>query len=262
MHSQSENNSPRNVEICVSLVSHGHGRDVAALIMALAELRSPEIAQVIVTVNIPEPDLVHTLKATQWPFVLHILENAAPKGFGANHNGAAVCCTEPLFCVLNPDVGIRGNPFPALVDALSKPGAGCAYPLQVSEDGVVQVSAREVPTPGALIQRYWRRVRGLQQRPQQVHWATAACLLFRTDVYRALGGFDERYFMYCEDVDICIRLQLLGYSLVPGDARVIHVATAASHRNARHLAWHLRSLVRLWGSSAYREFLARRRVSG
>ena len=241
--------------IGISIVSHGHGLQVAALVQTLADLCAGDLARVVVSVNIPEPDLVLTLQRTQWPFLLNVLQNTKAKGFGANHNAAAAECPDPFFCVLNPDVELHDNPFPGLLAALDEPNAGCAYPIQVSADGVVQVSAREVPTPASLIGRYCRRFRGKEQLPQTVHWATAACLLFKADVYRQLGGFDERYFMYCEDVDICLRLQLLGYRLVASGVRVVHVASAASHRNTRHLAWHVRSLLRLWTSASYRQFL-------
>ena len=257
MQRESGPNMGANANISVSIVSHGHGMQVAALVQTLADLCAAELARVVVTVNIPEPELVLALQKTQWPFLLNIVENLEPKGFGANQNAAASLCPEPFLCVLNPDVALEGNPLPGLMAALDQPMAGCAYPIQVSADGVVQVSAREVPTPTSLISRYWRRCLGKEHLPQPVHWATAACLLFKADVYRQLGGFDERYFMYCEDVDICLRLQLPGYRLVPCAARVVHVANAASHRDARHLAWHLRSLLRLWTSASYRDFRRR-----
>jgi N-acetylglucosaminyl-diphospho-decaprenol L-rhamnosyltransferase len=66
-------------------------------------------------------------------------------------------------------------------------------------------------------------------------------------------GFDEGYFMYCEDVDLCLRLRLQGLTLSKAPARVIHAGQRNSHRRLRHLMWHLRSLLRLWTSVAYRE---------
>jgi GT2 family glycosyltransferase len=66
--------------------------------------------------------------------------------------------------------------------------------------------------------------------------------------------------MYCEDVDLCLRLQLAGYRLVEApQARVVHDAHRASRRSLRHLVWHLRSLWRLWHSTPYQRFLAQRR---
>ncbi len=79
-------------------------------------------------------------------------------------------------------------------------------------------------------------------------------MAFKSTVFRELGGFDERYFMYCEDVDICLRMQLAGYSLARADATVIHHTQRQTLKNLKHLAWHIRSLLRLWNSAAYKEF--------
>ena len=68
-----------------------------------------------------------------------------------------------------------------------------------------------------------------------------------------VGGFDERYHMYCEDVDLCLRLRGGGWRLARADAAVVeHAARRGSHRQWRHLGWHLRSLWRLWRSPAWR----------
>jgi N-acetylglucosaminyl-diphospho-decaprenol L-rhamnosyltransferase len=64
-------------------------------------------------------------------------------------------------------------------------------------------------------------------------------------VFRELRGFDERYFLYYEDVDLCRRLRKRGYEvvLVPS-ASAVHDARRESHRNLRHLSWHLASIAR------------------
>ena len=70
-------------------------------------------------------------------------------------------------------------------------------------------------------------------------------MLFRSEVFRRLGGFDERYFLYYEDVDLCLRLRQLGYDVLlePG-AEALHDARRASRSSPRHLLWHARSLAR------------------
>ena len=108
----------------------------------------------------------------------------------------------------------------------------------------------------ALLARYnpfgiARQVRGLSTP----YWVNGAFMLFRASVYRGLGGFDERYFMYCEDVDICLRLQLAGFALSRSSVKVTHAAQRSSRVNIRHLAWHVVSLLRLWTSKPYRDFV-------
>jgi GT2 family glycosyltransferase len=70
-------------------------------------------------------------------------------------------------------------------------------------------------------------------------------MLFSAAAFRRVGGFDERYFLYYEDVDICDRLQRMNFSVMACPrSRVIHNAQRASHRNWRHLRWHLGSMWR------------------
>jgi hypothetical protein len=73
-------------------------------------------------------------------------------------------------------------------------------------------------------------------------------MLFQSKTFREIGGFDERYFLYYEDADICTRLWRQGrpVMIVP-EAEVIHDAQRRSHRNLRYLKWHLGSMARyLW----------------
>lgn len=237
--------------VVVSIVSHGHAAQVQPLLEQLARLDPAERpARVVLTHNIPEQD--PTAPAQGWPFALQILRNAVPQGFGANHNQALSQAGEALFCVLNPDVQlIAGEPvFEPLARACGEAGVGCAYPVQVDGEGRVQDSERELPTPLAL----WRR-RALQRGERRVDWVNAACIMLPAEVWRTIGGFDSRYFMYCEDVDLSLRLQLAGWRLRRVNARLIHAGQRASSRDWRHLVWHLRALARLWTSDAYRHWL-------
>ena len=259
------------MRLSLSIVSHGHGPDVLTLLAQLAALRGPGPARVLLTINQAEPALARQVRALAWPFELILLENPAPLGFGANHNRALARdrrCTAPAdaFAVINPDIRLHGNPFAPLLAALARSRAGCVYPTQLDAAGLRQDQERRLPTPVRLLRR--ALARGLGRRPQEVpggqrpDWVNAAFLLLRAEAYLSIGGFDESYHMYCEDVDLCLRLQLAGWRLqgVP-EAVVEHAAQRASHRQPRHLAWHVQSLLRLWGSPAYANF-RRHRAKG
>jgi GT2 family glycosyltransferase len=77
-------------------------------------------------------------------------------------------------------------------------------------------------------------------------------MLLRTTVFRQLGGFDDRYFLYYEDVDLCARIRLSGLDILqlplPG---VIHNAQRSSHRNPKYLRWHIGSMLRFFCSSVF-----------
>ncbi|OYD50288.1 glycosyltransferase family 2 protein [Acidovorax kalamii] len=233
--------------VVVSIVSHAHGHQIQSLLEALVRLNSQVVSRVVLTLNVPEP--APLLGAAQsLPFALEIVQNELPLGFGANHNKALVGAEEEFVCVLNPDVTLNADPFAPLVHALAGQATACAYPVQVDENGSVQDSEREIPSPGTLLRR---RLLGRIER--RVDWVNAACLLLPTSVWRDLGGFDERYFMYCEDVDFCLRLRLKGGRLLRAPVKIVHAGQRASGRRLNHLAWHVRSLLRLWMSPVYRQ---------
>lgn len=263
--------------LVVSIVSHGHGEQALALLRQIgqaSQMQPPLPMRVVLTLNLPEPELAAAGRQP-WPFDLVVQANARPQGFGANHNQAFARHAEPFwatqaaqaaFAVLNPDVTLLGNPWPALMQALAQPQTGCVWPRQLGADGLPQDHERLLPTPASIAARAWwqaRRRLGLrcgtapgQPGPDAApDWSNAAFWLVRAQAWRELGGFDTRYFMYGEDVDFCLRLQLAGWRLArAGGASVIHAAQRASHRSGRHLAWHLRSLLRLWTSPVYASY--------
>jgi N-acetylglucosaminyl-diphospho-decaprenol L-rhamnosyltransferase len=244
----------RSGAVSVSVISHGHGQEILTLLRQFAQLDVPEVARVVVTLNLPEPHLSDGIEDGHWPFALDVIRNERPQGFGHNHNQAFLRCDTEFFCVINPDISLVDDPFPDLIRTLGAVDAGCAYPLQLDVFGRVQDHVREVPTPGALLRRYL--IPRYDLMPQPRHWINGAFMLFRAEVYRRLEGFDEHYFMYCDDVDICLRLQLAGYRLVRGkSATVQHQAQRASRTDLRHLLWHIQSLWYMWRSPAYRQFL-------
>jgi GT2 family glycosyltransferase len=236
--------------ITVSVVSHGQRALVESLLRQLAQAHGGWIEQCIVTHNLSEPGL--QAPASGWPFRLIEVFNTEPAGFGANHNRAFASCSSEFFCVLNPDIELPGAElWAALVEQAQRPGTGLAYPVLLNPDGTRQDSERETVTPAALLERH------LLKRPQRrIDWISAAFWLVPSPVYRRLGGFDESFFMYCEDTDFCLRLRLGGWSLRRADVPVVHEANRGSRKWGRHLAWHLRSLMRLWSGPVLRQYMA------
>ncbi|GAB4090684.1 glycosyltransferase family 2 protein [Hydrogenophaga soli] len=250
------------MSLSVSIVSHGHGPHVRVLLSLLAQADATPLRRVWLTLNVPEPGLL-ALQGLPWPFDLRVVGNAAPLGFGANHNQAfffeqSEADPAVFFAVLNPDLTWQVDPFPMLLAAAQQPFAGCAYPMQLDPQGRVQDHRRLLPSPWSLWRRYLVRQDSSAQGLTSPDWVNAALLVFPSAVYAALGGFDVGYFMYCEDVDICLRLQLAGRRLIDAhQAQVVHDAHRSSRRNVRHLYWHVRSLLRLWSSASYRQYRAK-----
>lgn len=230
--------------IAVSIVSHGHGTMVVELAKRL--LAFPEISRIIVTLNVPERLALPEHAA------LECIENARPRGFGANHNAAFERCSEAFFCPLNPDIELPENPFPELLEAMRSGSAGVLAPLVRSPAGGIEDSARYFPTPWRIARKVLLGDRGCHHlaagaSPCFVEWVAGMFMLFERRVFSELKGFDERYFLYYEDADICLRSWKNGsaVAVVPA-VSVIHDARRDSHRKLRHLFWHLSSMMRFF----------------
>ncbi|MES2227098.1 MAG: glycosyltransferase [Pseudomonadota bacterium] len=240
--------------ISLSIVSHGHAELLRRLLQDLAELPSLSGAKVVVTLNIPE-----RFDAAAFPALnIELLRNATPKGFGANHNAAFQRCTTPWFVVLNPDLRIQEDPFPALLErAHARRGLALLGPTILNPAGGQEDSVRDNLTPISLLfrralgRRRAAQVTGPAHRGKRFYWLAGMFLMLRSSAFAEVGGFDERFFMYCEDYDLCARLYIAGHLLeLHPDVRVIHDARRDSHRSGRHLRWHLRSVARVWTSPA------------
>lgn len=235
--------------VVASVVSHGHGEMVWRLVDQLVDC--PEVVQIIVTLNIPEvvPDVLDRK--------VLLLRNELPKGFGANHNAAFTLAKSDFYCVINPDIELIEDPFAALLVAMNDKGAGLSAPLVVASDGALEDSMRSFLTPWAMLKRVLGFASGaypLRRGDSDFtpDWVAGMLMLFRSEAYVKVGGFDERYFMYCEDADICTRLWKAGYKVVGClSAGVIHNAQRASHRSFRHLSWHVRSMARYFWSHLF-----------
>lgn len=235
-------------DVTVSVVSHGHDDWLPGLLNGLARTGGGALRRVVLTHNLPARRAV----AGEWPFELVEVHNAHPQGFGANHNQAFARADSAWFCVLNPDIELQDAAlWPQLRQALlDDPALAAVTPTLLNEDGSVQDHQRALVTPWAL---FLRRVLG--RADGRVDWFSASFLLLRADAYRALGGFDEGFHMYCEDVDLCLRLQLAGYGLRCVPAAAVHHAQRASLRQWRPLWWHVRSLLRLWMRPSFWSYL-------
>ena len=224
--------------ITVSIVSHGHGRMVSRLVEDL--LGCPEVETLFVTQNI--------LEAEEFPFSERVVfqKNPKPKGFGGNQNAAFTDSAAPFFCVLNPDICLKENPFPKLLASFSNPRVALVAPKIITPEGQEEDSARKFPTLRSLVSKAVGGSNGtypeLNSSPD---WVGGMFMLFRSDVFREIGGFDEKFFLYYEDVDICWRLRQKEYEIkfVPS-VEVIHDARRESRKNWRYARWHLASMAR------------------
>lgn len=234
-------------KLTLSIVSHLQIHLVKNLLDDLEQNRSG-IVKVILTLNLPE---TLAFEISSYSFLIHIISNKHPKGFGANHNQAFEFCDTPYFCVLNPDIRLPDNPFPLLLDELDKRKSALIAPKVVNPDGVVEDSVRTFPTPLSILKKLLFKKFSADYATDKIivnpDWVGGMFMLFRSNGFKQIGGFDERYFLYYEDVDICRTLHQTGHSIIyTPNTSVIHAARRTSHKNFRYLILHLTSMLRFF----------------
>lgn len=241
-------------QLALQVVSHGHG----ALVAQLLDDLGPLAGETHVLEN--QPGALLPVPADR---VASCSVNAEARGFAANHNALARRHRAPFVAILNPDVRVAdASVFTALLACFDDPAVGVVAPVVHAPDGRIEDNARDVVTPLALWRRHVGGRRGGCQidgdRGVEVDWVAGMFLIVRRTVFDAVGGFDERFRLYGEDVAFSLAVWCKGYKVVlaPVDG-VIHDARRASHRQPKFLYWHVTSLLKLWCSRGFWRFLLR-----
>jgi GT2 family glycosyltransferase len=249
--------------LTLSIVSHGHGRLLQRLLRDLAGSAELSAVRVVVTLNLTSEEID---MSPYGALDVVVVRNTTPAGFGRNHNVAFGRCRTPWFAILNPDLRVTDSQCfsKMLAAATGVPDCALLGPVVRNGAGDVEDSVRSNLTPTSLIRRLVQRPGTAPQsttparRGQPFYWLAGMCLIAEAKAFGELGGFDERYFLYCEDYDLCARAYNAGKAIVHvGNVSVMHDARRDSHRSMYHLRLHLSSLLRVWRSRAFWELCLR-----
>lgn len=191
-----------------------------------------------------------------------VIEMGRNAGFGSGVNRAAREASGEFLMVLNPDTRVSPGALGILARHLrERPEVALAAPQLVGPDGGRQASARRFPSATAAAFRGtplgWIFPRNRFARtylmedatfdePTEVEWVSGSAMMLRRETFEAVGGFDEGFFMYCEDVDLCKRLHEAGWRVeyVP-EASVEHKVGASSDQaQPAMIREHHRSMLR------------------
>jgi GT2 family glycosyltransferase len=221
-------NTREHLARCLAAIPHGAGRLHADIVVV--DNGSTDGTQAMLTAAYPQ---------------VRLIQSPENLGFGRANNVGAECGRGRALLLLNSDCDLQPAAVERMFDVLDRdPSIGGVFCRLLNADGTLQPSVHgSFPTPWMLLGdvvflsslRYaiyrqpalhpWllRRTARIHSRPHDVAWGGAACMLVRREVFQAIGGFDEQFFMYCEDMDLCKRIGDAGYRLryLP-DAAAIH----------------------------------------
>jgi GT2 family glycosyltransferase len=243
-----------NSSITIVLVNFNSGPHLGTCLRSIAE-HAP-FAEVIVIDNASRDGSEEAAAQAGAPVAL--IRNTVNAGFARAVNQAFAAGASDYVLILNPDCVLFAGVLPALTRELDDHSeCAIAGPAILDEDGSLQGSVRGDPTmltglfgrttlltrlfPNSNLAR--RNVRTTMANPdsREADWVSGACMLARRAAVDAVGGFDERYFLYWEDADLCRRLRARGYTTryVPA-GRVMHIGgrSSQSARGAAIRAFH------------------------
>jgi GT2 family glycosyltransferase len=233
--------------IAVAIVNYNTREHLHAC-LATVQLEAP--SEVVVVDNASSDGSTEMVRA-DYPWVaLHA--NKTNLGYGAAANQAIASCSAEYVLLLNSDTLLQAGALMALSGYLDlHPHAAIVGPHLVEADGTLQASCYPFPTPlntflenstsaillGRLIRRHIPLLRNFYLRTwphtsaRVVPWLKGAALAIRRTAFDAVGGFDESYFMYFEDADLCYRLNAAGWKVhfVP-ITTVVHIGGASTSR--------------------------------
>ena len=235
--------------LTISIVSHGHGGLVENLVQQLDSNPSLEGVKLVVTLN-KTGELFSYESTKPHRLQLTIIRNSTSLGFGANHNQAFKECNTPWFAILNPDLSIPNDIFKAMIKTANDFDASLTVPRVVNSLGTLEDSIRWNLTPWSLMKR-WLRIAGENRfKDNEFRWFAGMFYIVKSTDFRDICGFDERFFLYCEDYDLCARMHLAGKTLLfQPNINVIHDARRSSWVSRKYLVMHLKSMCRVWFST-------------
>jgi N-acetylglucosaminyl-diphospho-decaprenol L-rhamnosyltransferase len=222
--------------LSIVIVTYNSVGQIDACLASLARTLPPLDAETIVVDNASTDGTADAVRL-RWPTV-HVIDAGANTGFARANNIGIRRSAAPLVLLLNPDTEAAPGAIGRLIEALERRAdVAVTGPRLVDENGRAELSFGAMIGPLAEL-RQKLLVRGsgrgtpiissyvdrLTRKAREVDWVSGACLLVRRSDAEAAGLFDERYFLYAEDVDFCAAIRMRGGKVlfVP-DAQVTHL---------------------------------------
>ena len=198
-----------------------------------------------------------------------IVENPVNRGFAAAANRGVRETDAPFVLLLNPDAEITGGELSALLKvARDRSRAGAVGLLVRNPDASIQPSARRVPgigeglahaflgrvAPENRFSRHYTMADWDRMSEREVEWVSGSAMLVRREAFEQVEGFDEGYFMYVEDVDLCTRLRAAGWRvLFSPEVEVTHEVGISARTVSKRMAYeHSKSIYRYFSKHVAR----------
>jgi GT2 family glycosyltransferase len=243
------------MRLALVIVNYNTAPDLRSCLTSMRE-RLGEVTTVVVDNG--STDGSREMVKAEFPWA-RLLDNPGNPGYASACNRGIEATEEPYVFILNSDVEFLEDGWEEVLDYLdSNPRVGVLGPLVLNSDGSVQMSCRRFPSladslvhgflgevwpDNPFSSKYQMKEMGREQ-PCEADWVSGAAMIVRREALEKSGAFDERYFMYVEDVDLCWRVREAGFTVVyhPAFRLVHHIGKSSSQQSLRMLYQHHRSM--------------------
>ena len=232
-----------HIDLSICIVNWNGGEVLTKCLRSIDHYRENLAIEIIVVDNASTDDSVEMIER-EFPNVT-LIKSHTNLGYGRANNKAIEKSVGKNILILNSDILLKEPVFNKMIQFLgSRPDVGCIGCKIINNDGSIQKSYHKTfPTPftefkqGMLFNRIYDILLRRNRAPSgdiEVSWIVGACMMFRQEVIKSLVGFDDTYFMYGEDIDLCYRTFKLGYKIIYlGSIEMIHFHAVASGKKKK-----------------------------
>lgn len=252
-------------DLSISIVSYNNKQVIRECLDTLFATLSGKMSVQVYIVNNSQTEKCDDLERFYPVKVIQLPKNV---GFGKGHNAVLPLIDSKYHAIVNPDIVFTEEVFEKLIADLEKnPEVGCAAPLMYCSNGNLQDVYRRELTVLDFLARYapryirsipiinhrrkWHVMADVQKdKPFECDFIQGSFLVIPSALLKKINGFDDRYFMYAEDADLCKRIRQTHKVVCFPDCHIIHKWEKASHRSFKLCRIHCTSLVKYffkWG---------------
>ena len=241
-------------DLSIAIVAYNDEEDVKNAVESILRWTPDFISMTIYIVDNSTKE--NTLKDLESEDKVVYISAGKNLGFGGGHNVVLPKLDSKYHAIVNPDILLNEDAFSKIISFMDKEGCGMCVPRITDEEGnLLKVYRREVTVFDMFIRMFIkggfkkrRAYHTLQDKdyskPFKVPFAQGSFLVIKTELFKALNGFDERFFLYMEDADLCKRVNQTSTLLYCPDATVIHKWERGSHKNLALFKLHVSSMVK------------------
>lgn len=245
-------------DISIAIVAYNDEPDVRMAVESIESHTSEKINKHIYIID--NSDTENRLKELAESFGdVSYLPTGGNLGFGGGHNYVLKKLDSRFHAIVNPDIILEMDALGVLMEFMQDEAIGMSVPRILDEKGeLLAVYRRELTVYDMFLRMFAKGCMKKRQayhtmqdmdyeKPFTVPFAQGSFLVIRTELFRQLGGFDERYFLYMEDADLCRRVNEVSELRYCPKAAVIHKWEKGSHKNGGLFRLHVKSMIAYFG---------------